>query len=71
MNDEERGMYNTNSQIKFETSMLRSSLSDFSDAYILFKGTITIAAQAGNNPNNADKKVAFKVVLRLLIAQVK
>ena len=28
-----------NSQIKFETLMLRSSLCDYSDAYILVKGT--------------------------------
>ena len=36
-NDEEIGTYNTNSQIKFKASMLRSSLWDYSDAYILFK----------------------------------
>ena len=32
--------YNTNSQIKFKTSRLRSSLCDYSDAYILVKRTI-------------------------------
>ena len=32
----------TDSDIKFKTTMLRSSLSDYADAYILFKGTITI-----------------------------
>ena len=35
-------MYNTNSQNKFKTSMLRSSLYDYNDAYILVNGTITI-----------------------------
>ena len=54
------GIYNTNSQIKFKTSMLRSSLCDYSDAYILVKGTISIAAQAREDPNNANKKVVFK-----------
>ena len=34
INDESRGTYNTNSQIRFKTSMLRSSLCDYSDAYI-------------------------------------
>ena len=34
--------------------MLRSSLCNCSGAYILVKGTITIAAQAGDNPNNGD-----------------
>ena len=38
INDESLGMFNTNSQIRFETSMLRTSLSDYSDAYILIKG---------------------------------
>ena len=36
-------MHNTNSQVKFKISMLRSSLCDYSDAYILMSGTITVA----------------------------
>ena len=40
INDESRRTYSTNSQITFKTSMLRSSLCDYSDAYILVKGTI-------------------------------
>ena len=35
INDDVRERYNTNSQIKFKTSMLKSSLSDSSNAYIL------------------------------------
>ena len=46
--------------IKFKASMLRSSLCDYSDAYILVKGTISIEAQAGKNPNNSNKKIVFK-----------
>ena len=42
INDVARGTYNTNSQIKFETSMLKSSFCDYSDAYILVSETITI-----------------------------
>ena len=42
INDESRGAYNGNSQIKFKTTMLKSSLCDYSDAYILVKGTITV-----------------------------
>ena len=34
INEESRGTYNTNSQIGFKTSVLRSSLCDYSDAYI-------------------------------------
>ena len=42
INDDSRGMYNTNSQIKFKTSMLRSCLCDYSESYTLLSGTITI-----------------------------
>ena len=48
INDDSRGTYNTNSQIKFKTLMLRSSLCDYSDAYILVKGRIT-AVGAGTS----------------------
>ena len=51
--DDSRGTYNTNSQIKFKTSMLKSSLCDYSDAYILVKGTISVV-------NTADAEVIFK-----------
>ena len=42
INDDARGTYNTNTQIKFKTSMLKSSLCDYSDAHILVSGTIAI-----------------------------
>ena len=45
-NDESRVTYNTNNQIRFKTSMLRTSLCDYSDAHILVKGTITVTSTA-------------------------
>ena len=59
---ESRGAYNINSQIRFKTTMLKSSLCDYSDAYILVKGTISVTntAAAGTAPNNINKKVIFK-----------
>ena len=53
---------NTGSQIKFKTSMIRSSLCDYSDTYILVKGTLTIenAAAKGVAPNHRNKKVKYK-----------
>ena len=62
MNDESRGTCNVNSQIKFKTTMLKSNLCDYSDAYILVKGTITVnnTAAAGGAVNNTNKKVIFK-----------
>ena len=49
--------YKPNRSIRFKTSMLRSDLYDFSDAYIVMKGKITVT-----NPKNdaCDKKLAFK-----------
>ena len=40
ISDDVRGVYSPNKQIRFKTSMLRSSLCDYSDAYILVKGNI-------------------------------
>ena len=62
INDESRGAYNVNSQIKFKTTMLKSSLCVYSDAYILVKGTISVnnTVAAGAAANNTNKKVIFK-----------
>ena len=63
-NDESRETYNVDSQIKFKTTMLKSSLCDYSDAYILVKGTITItgagADAAARQADERDEGVAFK-----------
>ena len=62
INDESRGTYNVNSQIEIKTAMLKSSLCDYSDSYILIKGTITVnnTAAADADANNTNKKVIFK-----------
>ena len=61
---ESRGAYNVNSQIKFKTTMLKSSLCDYSDAYILVKVTITITGAgddaAAKKADERDKGVAYK-----------
>ena len=51
--------YNENKSIRFKTPMLRSNLYDYSDAYILVKGTITVTALGANNGANKirDKKI--------------
>ena len=49
--------YKPSRQIRFKTSMLRSDLCDYSDAYIVVKGTITVTDP---NKANYDKKLAFK-----------
>ena len=42
INDQWRGVYSTGNDIRFKTTMLKSSLYDYSDAYILLKGKIKI-----------------------------
>ena len=63
INDESRGTYNANSQIKFKITMLKYNLCDYSDTYILVKGTVTVnnTASADADANNTNKKVIFKI----------
>ena len=64
INDNVRGEYSSDKQIRFfKTTMLRSTLCDYSDAYILVKGNITVnntAAAAASAANNTNKKVILK-----------
>ena len=48
INDELTETYNVNSQIKFKNIMLKSSLCNYSDAYILVKRKLTTTG-AGDN----------------------
>ena len=56
INDESRGNY-ANGDFKFKTIMLRSTLCDYADSYILVQGTITITGEADNvNARYADER---------------
>ena len=55
--DQSEKNYNPNKKIRIKTSMLRSNLCDFSDAYIVVKGNAivhekTFTANDFNTPNN-------------------
>ena len=57
INDEARGTFNVSNKITFKSSMIKSSLCDYSDAYIHVQGTITVSnTGAGAAPNNRNKK---------------
>ena len=64
INDQSRGTYNSDGDIRFKTVMLKSSLCDYSDAYMLVKGRITITgAGANSDARQADERnkgVTFK-----------
>ena len=52
INDQSRGNYFKNNQIKFKTSIIRSNLCDYSDAYILVSGTISIDGAGADNQHD-------------------
>ena len=56
--DQSGGNYNVNKEIRIKTSMLRSDLCDYSDAYIVVKGDITL--EGDNDANKRNKNLAFK-----------
>ena len=49
--DQSEENYDINKEIRIKTSMLRSDLCNFSDAYIVVKGTIIVT-----EPDNANKE---------------
>ena len=60
INDGSHGAHSTGSQIKFKTSMIRSGLCDYSDAYTLAKRTITVPnTGTAAAPNNKNKNLIF------------
>ena len=56
-NDESRGTYSTNTHIKFQAWMLKSSLCDYTDGYTFVSGTITTPNT--RTPNNR-KNITIK-----------
>ena len=60
INDVVRGAYNTNDQIKFKTSMSKSSLCDDSNAYILVSGPMTIPNTRTASKSNNRKNIKIK-----------
>ena len=58
INDKQNGVCNIGSQVKFKTSVLRSSLRDYNDVCIFVKGTTNTGAAAA--VNNRNKNIIFK-----------
>ena len=56
INDDIRGTYSPNKHIRFKTAMLRSRLYDYSDAYILVKGNISVKNTAAEGAAKKKKK---------------
>ena len=66
IDSESKGVYSHENEIKFLTSSLESSLCDYSDAYILVTGNITVTRTIAGDPVqrkqplNAATQVVFK-----------
>ena len=58
--DQSQENYNVNKEIRIKTSMLRSDLCDFSDAYIVVKGNITVT----------KKHLLLMILMHLIIQQL-
>ena len=56
--DQSEENYNFNKEIRIKKSMLSSDLCDYSDAYIVVKGNITL--KGSGDANKQNKVVAFK-----------
>ena len=56
--DQSERNYSPSKEIRIKTSVLSSNLCDYSDSYIVVKGTIT--TEDDNNANKRNKNLAFK-----------
>ena len=56
--DQSGGNYNVNKEIRITTSVLRSDLCNYSDAYIVVKGDVTL--EGNNDANKRNKNLPFK-----------
>ena len=54
----QKKIYDVNKEIRIKTSMLRSDLCDFNDAYIALKGDASL--EGDNDANQRNKNLAFK-----------
>ena len=61
VNDDLRRTYDTNSQVKLKTSILKSRLCDYGDTYIAVKRTVTVPnTGTAAAPNNRNEAVVFR-----------
>ena len=63
-----KGKYKQGGTIKFETETIKSSLCNYSDAFILVTGNITVAA--GKNTDVAFKNCASFSICKTVISDV-
>ena len=70
VNDLSNGQYSVDKNIRFKTSMLRTDLCDYSDAYIVVKRTITVAGTNVNNRTNKEQAFQNNAPFRSCISKI-
>ena len=68
--DDLRGMYNTNSQIKFKTLILNSQLCDYSDEYMVVRASVTAPNTGTQASLNNRKNIIIKNCARSWISEI-
>ena len=69
VNDLSTGQYSVNKNIRFKTSMIRLDLCDYSDAYLVVKGIITVEGNDVSQTRN--KMLIFQTKCSILIMHIK
>ena len=69
VNDLSTGQYSVNKNIRFKTSMIRLDLCDYSDAYLVVKGIITVEGNDVSQTRN--KMLIFQTKCSILIMYIK
>ena len=70
VNDLSSRQYSVNKNIRFKTSMLRSNLCDYSDAYIVVKGRINVKGKNAANRRNKKLTVNNNAPFRSCITKI-
>ena len=69
VNDLSTGQYSVNKNIRFKTSMIRLDFCDYSDAYLVVKGIITVEGNDVSKTRN--KMLIFQTKCSILIMHIK
>ena len=71
VHDQSEGSCNINKEIRFKTSMLRSYICDYFDAYIVIKETITVKLEKDRVIDGYNRNLILKSNAPLLTAYQK
>ena len=71
MSDLANAKYSADKNVRFKTPMLRSDLCNYSDAYIVVKGAVTVEGTNGVNKTNKKLVIKSNTLFRSCISKIK